>query len=130
MGAPDSPASVDNALQLSNRVVGSLIRLRRVAGQFCYTESVRLSIQIRQAGEGRLPHTYLQVGNRSLVMNRNALYASIMGLCLVASSSPFAGPESAGASIPVVLQLCGGALAVISGLVLLHSAFQQPAGVE
>lgn len=65
-----------------------------------------------------------------LLMSRNALYASIMALCLVASSSFFVGPESAGASIPVVLQLCGGALAVISGLVLLRSAFQQPTGVE
>lgn len=65
-----------------------------------------------------------------LTMNRNALYASMTGLCLVASSSLFAGPEMSGVSIPVVLQLGGGVLTVVSGAVLLRSAFQQSARIE
>jgi uncharacterized membrane protein len=65
-----------------------------------------------------------------LLMNRNALYALIAGLSLVASSSLFAGPESAGVPVPVVLQLCGGALAVISGAILLRSALHRPTGAK
>jgi uncharacterized membrane protein len=63
-------------------------------------------------------------------MNRNALYASMMGLCLVASSSSFAGPEVAGGSIPVVVRLVGGVVAVVGGAVLLRSAFQQSTRAE
>jgi hypothetical protein len=58
-----------------------------------------------------------------LLMNRNALDALITGLSFVASSSLFAGPGSAGVSVIVVLQLCRGALAGISGAILICSTF-------
>jgi len=76
------------------------------------------------------PTHFYSKNSEQTIVNRNALYVAMMGLSLVLVGSLLAGPESSSASIPVVLQLGGGALAVVSGAILLHGACQQSVHVE